>query len=513
MHQADKTTENNKRIAKNTIMLYFRMLLIMGVTLYTVRVVLNVLGVEDYGIYNVVGGVVIMLSFLSNTMATASQRFFAFDIGRNDLPKLKKTFRMTLLIYVLIAIIILILAETVGLWFLNTKMKIPDNRMEAANWVYQFSILTFMMTMFTVPYNALIISHERLNVYAYVSIVEAILKLVILYLLVLFSVDKLILYSILVFIVTAIITLFYRTYCLRQFEGSSYKFYWNKAHFYELISYSGWNLFGAIAAIGNAEGINIVVNLFFGPVVNASNAISYRVSTAINQFVMNFLTAVKPQITKYYAGNEMLQMFNLVCRSSKYSFFLLLILSMPILLETDFIFKLWLQSTPEYVILFTRLTVVNALINSLSYSLMVAAQATGKIKKYQSIVGSAMLLNVPLAYFAFVKGLPPQSALYIGILISILCLYLRLKLLKSMIDFSIIVYRKLVLHSVVIVLIVSFVLPVLILNNMNYSLFRFIIVSLSSGISTLGSIYVFGFTNEERFYTNSVIKNQLKKFR
>ncbi|MBI9034690.1 MAG: oligosaccharide flippase family protein [Bacteroidales bacterium] len=498
------SSQNNKRIAKNTMMLYFRMLLIMGVTLYTVRVVLNVLGAEDYGIYNVVGGIVIMFSFLSNTMATASQRFFAYELGRNNLAQLKKTFSMTLSIYVLIAIIILIMAETVGLWFLNTQMTIPENRMEAANWVYQFSIFSFMMTMFTIPYYASIIAHERMNIYAYASIAEALLKLGILYLLVLFSVDKLKLYAILVFVVTASITVVYRIYCKRQFEECKYKFYWDKPLFKELIGYSGWNLFGALAALCNVHGINILLNVFFGPVVNAANAVAYRVSSAINQFVMNFLTAVKPQITKYYAVGKVSQMINLVCQSSKYSFFLLLILSMPILLETNFVFRLWLEATPEYVVLFTRLVVVNALVNSLSYPLMTAAQATGMIKKYQTIVGSVMLLNIPLAYIALKVGLPAQSALYIGILISLLCLYLRLKLLKTMINLSITRYRQLVLNPVGVVIVISYILPVLIHHNMSDSLLRFLIVSIVGGVSSLFSIYVFGLNSDERSYIHNL---------
>jgi O-antigen/teichoic acid export membrane protein len=282
------STENNKRIAKNTLMLYFRMLLIMGVSLYTVRIVLNTLGVEDYGIYNVVGGIVVMFSFLSNTMASASQRFFAFELGRKDYDQLKKTFSMTVTIYLIIAVIILILAETLGLWFLNTQLSIPVERMETANWVYQFTIFSFMMTMLTVPYNAAIVAHERMNVYAYVSIVEAFLKLLIVYILVLFSYDKLKLYAILMFGVTTFITLIYRTYCKRQFQECSYNFYWEKPLFKELIGYSGWNLFGAIAGILNNQGINILLNIFFGPIVNAARAIAYQVNTAVNQFVTNF---------------------------------------------------------------------------------------------------------------------------------------------------------------------------------------------------------------------------------
>jgi O-antigen/teichoic acid export membrane protein len=317
---------NNKRIARNTLLLYFRMLLTMAVSFYTVRVVLDTLGVRDYGIYNVVGGVVTMFSFLSATMASASQRFFAFEIGRKNFEQLKKTFGITMTIYFIIGLVILILAETVGLWFLNTRMTIPLERLEAARWVYQFSILSFMVTMFSIPYNAAIVAHERMNAYAYVSIMEVLLKLGAVYMLVAFSFDKLKLYSILIFVVISITSMTYRIYCRKNFEECRVSFYWEKGLFKEIVTYSGWNLFGALASIFNNQGINIMLNLFFGPVVNAAQAIAYQINTAINQFVQNFLMAARPQITKYYANGELEQMLKLVFQSSKISFFLLFIM-------------------------------------------------------------------------------------------------------------------------------------------------------------------------------------------
>lgn len=481
----------------------------MLVSLYTVRVVLNTLGVIDYGIFNVVGGIVVMFSFLSNTMASASQRFFAFELGQNNILQLKKTFSITMIIYAMIAVIILILAETAGLWFLNTQMTIPLERMNAANWVYQFSVFSFMMTMFAIPYNAAIIAHERMNVYAYVSIIEVIFKLIIVYLLVLFSFDKLKLYAVLIFIVTTILTFIYRTYCKRKFTECRFSFYWEKSLFKKIVSYSGWNLFGATAGIFKEQGINILLNVFFNPVVNAARGIAYQVNNAINQFATNFFTAVSPQIIKYYAAGEKEKMKSLVFQSSKFSYFLLFMLSMPVLLETNFILSIWLKIVPDYLVLFTRLIIVNALMDSLSGALVTSALATGKIKQYQIIVGGTLLLNFPVSYFFLKMGFPPQSTMYVAIVIAIINLLLRLIMLQKMIGLSIKKYAKDVLFVVALVSFLSCFIPLLIFFNMEDSWVRFLIVGIASLLSTGLVIYFIGINYKERRYISQVIKNNI----
>lgn len=456
---ASTVSENNKRIARNTLMLYIRMLLTMVVSLYTVRVVLHTLGIVDYGLYNVVGGVVTMFSFISNTMAVASQRYFTFELGRNDQIQLKKIFSMTMTIYIMLGAIILVLAETVGLWFVNTQMTIPADRMTAAHWVYQFSIFTFIMVMFTVPYNGAIIAHEKMKVYAYVSIIEVTLKLIIVYLLVLFSFDNLKTYAVLIFALTTIITFIYRIYSKRSFQECHYIFYWNTPLFKELLSYSGWNLLGAVASVLNNQGINIILNVFFGPIVNTGRGIAYQVNGAINQFVQNFMTATRPQIIKYYASNEKERMMKLVFQSSKLSFLLLFVLSMPVLLETKFIFALWLKEVPEYVVLFTRLIIIAALIDALSYSLMIAAQATGDIKKYMVVVGGLMLLNLPLSYLFLKLGFNPETVFYISIIITFACLIARTVLIKQMIsEFDIKYFYLKIIPRLLLVVVVSYIL-------------------------------------------------------
>jgi len=504
-------SENNKRIAKNTIALYFRMILTMIVSLYTVRIVFKTLGVVDYGIYNVVGGIVIMFSFLSNTMSTASQRFFAFNIGQNNVLQLKRTFSLTVLIYIIISVVIFLLAETLGLWFLNTQMVIPNNRIEAANWVYQFSILSFIVSILTIPYNAIIIARENMVVYAYLSIGEVLLKLSFLYLLIFFSFDKLKLYAILMALTTCIITFIYRSICKRKYEETKFQFYWNKKLFKTLINYSGWNLFGAVAGIMNNQGINILLNISFGPVVNASRAIAYQVSSAVNQFAMNFTTAVNPQIIKYYAAGENNKMMSLVINSSKYSFYLLFILSMPVLLETHFLLEFWLKNVPEYVVLFTRLVIINALIDSLTYSMQTAAQATGKIKIYQLVVGGMMLLNLPISYVYLILDFPPQITMYVSIVISIICLFLRLILLRSMVGLSIPNYFKQVFLRVFLVSVIAYIIPFSIISKMEDSFTRFILVGIISLTTTLLTIYFIGLSIIERQNINAEIKTYIIK--
>ena len=315
------TIENNKRIAKNTLLLYFRMMIIMFVSLYTVRLVLSTLGVVDYGIYSVVGGIVVMFSFLSNTMASASERFFAFEIGRNDMLQLHRTFNLTVIIYFIIALFVLIISETIGLWFLNTKMVIPQNRMIAANWIYQFSILSFLVTILTIPFNAIIIAREKMSIYAYVGIVEVIFKLAILYFLTILQADKLKLYSVLIFISSCITSTIYVAVCYNKFMESRFYFYWDKKLFKSMFGYSSWMLMGSITYLLSNHGLNILINIFFGPTVNAARGIAYQVNNAISSFSSNFYTSVRPQIVKAYASDNNIYMINLVMQSSKFSFF------------------------------------------------------------------------------------------------------------------------------------------------------------------------------------------------
>jgi len=506
-------SENNKRIAKNTILLYFRMLLTMGVSLYTSRIVLNTLGVEDFGIYNVVGGVVIMFSFLNSSMSSATQRFLSFELGKGDYAQLKKVFSMSVNIHAVIAIAIFILAETIGLWFLNAKLNIPEGRMEAANWVYQFSVLSFMLTVMGVPYNATIIAHERMNVYAWVSIIEVVLKLAIVFALVWFGVDKLKLYAVLVLGVTIVTWTIYRFYCKQHFAESKYRFAWDRSLFKTLMNYAGWNLFGNTAAVAYNQGINIMLNIFFGPVINASRGIAYQVNGAVSGFVSNFQMSMNPQIVKSYAANDIKYMHQIIFQGAKFSFFLLLILSLPILLETEIILKTWLKIVPEYTVIFTRLAIINVLIDCVSGPLMTAAQASGRIKKYQAIVGGLLLLILPISYLFLKLGFPPQSTLFVSISISVIALFARLIIISPLVNLSIITFVRSVILRVLLVAGVSVIFPLIVKQSIGNEFLQFFIVCISSVLSVVLSIYWLGLRVEEQLFMKNKASVLLLKLR
>lgn len=499
------SSENNKRIAKNTAMLYFRMLFTMAVSLYTSRVVLNTLGVEDFGIYNVVGGVVMMFSFLNNAMSSGTQRFLSFELGKKDYEQLKKIFSMSINIHATIAIVILLLAETIGLWFLNTQLTIPEERMVAANWVYQFSILAFLVTIMSVPYNASIISHERMNIFAYVSIIEVTLKLVIVFMLQWFGFDKLKLYAILIFLVSLIIRFIYSIYCKANFKECSYYLFWDKKLYKTLMSYAGWNLWGNIAGVMMNQGINILLNIFFGPVVNAARGIAYQINGAVNSFVSNFQTAMNPQIVKSYAANNKEYMHKLIYKGAKYSYFLLFMLSLPVIIETESILTWWLKILPEHSVLFCRLILINALIDCISGPLMTAAQASGKIKVYQSIVGGLLLSILPISFILLKLGYPAETTIYVNILISVIALVFRLFIISPLVSLKKGMFLQKVIIKILLVTLLSIVVPYLCYLQISNEIIRFFSVCITSIASAFSIIYFIGIENEERL----LIKNKL----
>jgi O-antigen/teichoic acid export membrane protein len=498
---------NNKRIAKNTVMLYFRMLLVMAVSFYIVRIVLKTLGVVDYGIYNVVGGVVTMFAFLSQTMASASQRFFAFELGRDNIDQLKKTFSTVVLIYGIVATFIFFLAETAGLWFLNEKMTIPDERMNAANWVYQFSILSFIATVLAIPYNAVIIAHENMKVFAFVSIFDTLLKLGTVYLLILFSFDKLKLYAVLTFMSACLISLIYRFICTHKYRETHFVFIFDRHLFKTILSYSGWNLFGALAGVCKNQGINILLNMFTGPAVNSATGIAHQVNGAVNQFASNFYQAVRPQITKQYAAGEQKLMMSLVFRSSRFSYYLLLILSMAVLPETPRVLKLWLETVPEYAVVFTRLTIILSLIESVSLPLMTAMQATGKIKWYQIITGGLLLINLPVSYCFLRYGHSPETVMYVAIAIAVIAQLSRILFVNKKLQMSVRCYAKDVLWILFKVTLLSCLIPAVLYIFLPENFIRFIIIVPVSVVSCISAVCLAGLTKNEY---NAVIK-YLKK--
>lgn len=453
----------------------------MGVSLFTSRIVLRELGVSDYGIYSLVGGIVALFGFFNAAMSSATQRYLSFDIGKGDQKKLRKTFSATLTIHVGIALLVLILAETIGLWYVNYKMVFPPERNFAVNVVYQFSVFSFLLGIIQVPYNALIIARERMNVYAYVSIMEVILKLFIVFMLVYFGSDKLITYAILTFVVSFIIRVIYQVYCRKHFKESKYKFEYDKEYYRELMSYSGWSLFGNIAAVARGQGINVVLNVFFGTVVNAAYGITLTVQGAVQSFVTNFQVAVNPQIIKNYAKGDLNAMQLLIFRSSKLSFFLLFILSFPIILNTEYILNLWLTVVPEHTVIFIQLAFVYLMIDSVSYSLIIAVQATGKIKKYQMILGTFIFLNLPIAYLVLRLGGSPESVYYVLISVTFLTLVFRMFFVKNLLGFKPLVFVKNVIlpisFTVILVIAVQQILKYLFIDTQALNFAEFLVQS------------------------------------
>lgn len=505
------TAENNKRIAKNTMFLYFRMIIMMGIALYTSRVVLDTLGEVDYGLYNVVGGVVTMFTIINFAMGCATSRFITFEIGKQDLKRLNIVFNTSVIIHIIIAFIILVLSETIGLWFLNTQMTIPLERMEAANWVFQFSILSCMVMIVSVPYNALIMSYEKMGAYAYITILETILKLIIVYFLVISDFDKLTLYSILMFAISLIIRITYQIYCSKKFKEVHFKLKTNKHILKEMFMYAFWSLTGSAANMLSTHGQNILLNIFFGPSVNAARGVAVQVQNAIQQFSNNFQQAMNPQINKSYAQGNLEYMHSLINASSKYSFFLLFIISLPVFLEIKMVLSWWLVDTPKHTINFIRLMLVICIATALGNPLSVAAGAHGKIRNFQLFVGGIMLLVVPVSYFVL-KIFPKPEYIFIAqIIICLLAQIIRLLILRPMIRFSLIRYFKEVVCTCVRVMIISSILPIITYCTMKESVFSFFLVCSISVVSTAITIYFTGLNNSEKTFIQNKIKKLLNK--
>lgn len=495
------TSENNKRIAKNTLLLYFRMLLTIVVNLYTSRVILKALGVEDYGIYNVVGGVVSMFNILSGSLSSAISRFITFELGKNDFEKLKVVFSSSVTIQIILAVAITIIAEIAGIWFINEKMNIATNRLIAANWVFHFSILTFAVNLISVPYNAAIVAHEKMSAFAYISILETVGKLLIAYLIMISPIDKLIFYGLLMLLVALLVRFSYTYYCKRNFEECSYHFIWDKQLIKQMFGFAGWNFIGSSSAILRDQGGNILLNLFFGATVNAARGIAYQVFTAIYSFATNFMTALNPQITKSYAAGNYDYMVNLIFKGSRFAFYLLFMMSLPVFINTGYILNFWLDTVPEKTEIFVRLILIFAISEVISRPLVTAQLSTGNIRNYQLVVGGIQLLNLPLSYFVFQCNGDAESLFIVSILVSQLCFVSRLYMLKKIIRFfSIRRFLKEVYLNIVLVFIISAIIPIYIASILDDNLIGFLISSFTSVISSAVTVYFIGCCKSERIY-------------
>jgi O-antigen/teichoic acid export membrane protein len=503
------TSDNNKRIAKNTLMLYFRMLFMMVVSLFTSRVILSTLGVEDYGIYNVVGGIVTMFTVLSGSLSSAISRFITFELGKGNIQKLKIVFSTGVNIQIGMSALVVLVAEAVGIWFLNTKMNIPTERLNAANWVFQCAVGTFVLNLLSVPYNAAIIAHEKMSAFAYISIVEVSLKLIIVYMLTISPFDRLKTYAVLLLCLGAIIRFVYGVYCKRHFEECTYHFVFDKPILREMTGFAGWNFLGNGAYMFNTQGVNILMNMYFGVAVNAARGVATQVDAALKQFVNNFTTAVNPQITKSYAQGDLPYMHKLICRSAKFSAFLMLFFAVPILLETQSILTIWLKTVPDYAAVFLRLIIISTFADTiLANSLVTALSATGDIKRYQIIVTTFGCMVFPLSWIAYAMGMEPQVSYIIYFVIYFILLFVRLWLLRDMIKLPIKMYVKDVLYRLFFVIAVSFAIPSILHLSMHEGWIRLLSVCAASVVITAIAEYRLGLSLQERTF----IKNKIHIF-
>lgn len=503
------TSANNKLIAKNTLMLYFRMILLLVISLYTSRIILKELGVDDYGIYNVVGGIIVILSFLNNAMASGTQRFLNVEMGHKNQTAVNTVFATSQQIHFCVALFVLIIAETVGVWFLNNYMNIPDGRMGAANWVYQFSVISAILGIFTVPYNAVIISHEKMSAFAYIGIIEAILKLLVAFIIIWIPFDKLIFYAALILFVGMINCGVYAYYGFKFFEECRhFTLRLNKPMMKQMLSFSGWTVFGNLGYILHTQGIAIVINMFFTVAVNAAQGIANQVNGIVSQFTNNFLVALNPQVVKSYAAGEYYQMHNLIIRGCKMAFCLMAFFVIPLVIEAPIVLKVWLGIVPEYAVIFMRLVLLISLVNSFSSLLAVSKGATGDIKNYQITLTLIGALHIPFAWVAFELGGGPEYSMYVYLVIVVVLQTLRIWFVCKSINLNIIRYIREVLVRCVTVLVVSSVVPVVMHIILKPSILSTLSVITVSVIGVVLSTLFIGLTSSER---NAVLQPILSR--
>lgn len=509
------TLQNNKRIAKNTLFMYLRMLITMIVSLYASRVILNTLGISDFGIYNIVGGVVVLFTFINSAMSTGTQRHLSYELGKPGQGNITDVFNACLHIHIWLSIIVFILAETIGLWFINTQMNFPVDRMEAVNWVYQFSILGCLANIIRVPYQASIIAYERMSFYAYMGILEAVLKLVIVYLLLIFSMDKLMLYSVLTFSVILLVTLWFSLFCHKVFTRIRIEKVRNKQLYKKLISFSGWAMFGSVANLGLQQGLNVIINIFYGVGLNAAVGVANQVNSAVMSFVGGFQQALNPQLIKSQAGGDKERQMKLICESSKLSFLIMFIVAFPLLMNLDYVLTLWLGHYPPHADSICSLIIIGALIECLSGPLWVTIFATGNIRIYQIVISIILLMNVPISYVGGRLGMSPESMFLIRNIIYVFAFVARLVFLRKLIGLDVSIFFKRVVFPIIKVLLFV-ILPVFFVvwkglvclsDNFQTLIWQTVLLCLYEIII----IYAFGLRMNERMYMLNILKTKIKR--
>lgn len=503
-------TENiskSKKIAKNTLLLYFRMLFLMFISFYTSRVILEALGVSDYGIYNVVGGFVSMFALISAALTSACTRFLNFEMGKGDASRLNVVFSTSVTIEFILAIIIAILCESFGIWYINNVMVIPEERLFAANWCFQLSVINFCTSLITVPYNAAIVAHEKMKAFAYVSIFEGVSKLTICFIIMAQPFDRLIVYAILLLVVQLIVRSVYQYYCVKNFAECSYKFVIDKPLLKKMFGYSGWHIIGNSSAVLKMQGVDLVLNYFFGPCLNAAKGISNQINSAICGFASNFMMALNPQITQSYARNDLNYMLTLIYKGSRYSFYMLLVLSLPVIVNADYILHLWLKTVPDYAVPFAQITLLASMVTALSNPLITAQNATGNVRNYQIVVGGIQLLNIPLSFLGLWMGLSPITVVVVSLSIEILSLVARLVMIPFYIkEFNAFDYMRKVVLKCLLLIGVSSVVPCVLQMCLPINFVTFMFNVIVTFFITILVLFFLGCDMEERVFLVSKIK-------
>lgn len=498
----------NKRIAKNTLFLYMRTIFVMVVSLFTSRVILNSLGIDDFGLYNVVGGIVSLFSVISSSLSMSISRFTTFALGQKNNSKLEQIFCTSVNILLLFSLFVVIIAEIVGGWFLNNTLNIPEERVVAANWVFQFTIISFVFNLLSVPYNALIIAHEKMSAFAYISILEVSLKLGIAYLIYVSPFDKLIVYGALLALVSFFIRITYMVYCKMKFKEAHYKIIFEKVLIKQMTSFAGWSFMSNIVWVMNTQGINFLINIFFGVAANAARGVSNQVEGAIKKFVTDFTTAINPQITKYYAIGELDSMYELMCRGSKITYFLLMLFALPIMFETPMVLKIWLNVVPDYTVVFFRLSIIGTMIDLLGNSMFIAFQATGKMKRYVLMETILAFFIFPLTWISFKLGASAEVSYIIFICFYFFVFIARLLLSKKQYGLPSTMFFNKVILKIIPTTLIAILPSIICLHLMSANLYRFFFNSVICLISSIFAIYFVGLSKKERYSLAKKIKNQ-----
>lgn len=501
----------NKRIARNTIFLYIRTFITMIVSLYTSRIILQALGVDDYGVYNVVGGFVGMFSIAVGPISSAVSRFITYGLGKGDIAKVKLTFSTSVNVQFVLGIIIVLIGETFGLWFLNNKLNIPPDSMVAANWVLQCSIISMVIGLINIPFSASIVAHEKMDIFAYMSILEVGLKLCLVFLVLFAPFNKLIFFSVGVLVNALIMRLIYGIYCTKKFEECRYEFKFDKSIFKEMTGFAWWSFLGSTAYIFNTQGVSMLMNIFFGVVLNTAKGLAMQVESAVISFVNSFTTAFSPQITKSYAEGNLDYMYSVMCRGSKFSIYLFLLFMIPLEFEAPQVLKLWLGEEPDYSALFLRLSMLCTATMMLGSPFLQGISATGVIRNYQIAVTVIGWLVFPLTWVAYRLGFSPEIFYWIYFVIYNILVWVRMWFVRRLLGFKIKDFLYDVFFPVIRCGILSVIPALCICQLMDDSVLRLFVLTGACTVTTSITVLYAGMSKNERAFVISRIQRVIKR--